>query len=235
MIRNLLFHCYPLKSNPSFWPWHVDQLLKYKSVWNGRRIVVLVLDHMTDLEPMVREKFAPLEAEIFVRLNHRHLHETTHFLEIFGKLESLREDEATFYAHAKGVSHQRYQTPNVNLPGIERWCRALYQLNLSRPELVDRLLEKYAAVGAFRNVIKHADTTWLYSGTFFWIKHSVIFSRNWLDIFNERFGVEGYPGRHLKLDETFALPPEEITANLLYDGYVTDERILGWQKELEAL
>lgn len=232
MIRNLLYHCYPIRG--TFWPWHAEQVAKYKHVWNGRRILVIVLDHMTAPEAVVREKFAPLEAEVLVRPNHRHLHETMHFIDAFSKLESLREDEATFYAHAKGVTHTISST-HLNVPGIHLWCKALYQMNLSRPELVDRLLEKYAAVGAFRNVIKHADTTWLYSGTYFWIKHSAIFSRDWRNIFKERFGVEGYPGRHIKLHESYGLPPNEIAAVHLYNGFVTEARIQAWQKELEAL
>lgn len=234
MIRNLLFHCYPRAAAAELWTWHIDQLLKYKPVWSGRRIVVVVLDKTTSPETLVRQKLAPLEAEILVRPNQA-LHETTHFLEALGELQSLRQDEATFYAHTKGVSHCGPPKYGFDQAGIKRWTQALYQLNLSRPDLIDRVLEQSAVAGAFRVHIRHADANWLYSGTYFWMRHSAIFSRNWKDIYRDRTGVEGYPGRHFTVSESFALPPVEIDHTLLYGGYVTEAMLKFWQTKLEAL
>ena len=51
MRRNLLFYLYPRKG--SIWPWHVEQLLKYRQAWNGRRIVTIAVDESTDTQETV--------------------------------------------------------------------------------------------------------------------------------------------------------------------------------------
>lgn len=230
MRRNLLFHLYPVRG--SIWPWHVDRLLSHLGVWNGRRVVVVVTDGLTDRENEVRSRLAPLEADILVRPNVPPLGEAAYFTEGLSLLESRSDGEATFYAHAKGVTRQSKWVASV-----QSWSEAMYVLNLSRMEAVERRLSSFASVGCFRQIMNHCESPWHYSGTFFWLKHSVIFSRNWRDIVAQRHGVEGYPGRHINLDESSSLTPDNIFPQDLYRIGVEPrlmEEIDAWLAKEEA-
>lgn len=208
MKRNLLFHLYPKRQ--THWLWHVEQLLLHSKAWNGRRIVVLVMDDWTVDEKVVCAALAPLGAEILLRQNDAELGETKHFIEGLGMLESQDPDEATFYAHGKGVSRD-----GPDIPAIMMWCRAMYELNLEQIGVIEGILARAAAVGAFRVQIPHSGSNWCFAGTYFWLKHSTLFSRKWKDIANGRYGVEGYPGRHLKYEES-----ETLNRNVVEQRYV---------------
>jgi hypothetical protein len=212
MTRNLLFHLYPKRK--TFWRWHVEQLIRFRDVWNGKKIIVVVEDDHTEPWQDVFEALSPVDALVYFKRNTPELGEVKYFIPMLRLLESLDPNEATFYAHAKGVSHDSM------LAQIQMWSKAMYELNLSFPEIVDRRLEKAATVGAFRVQIKHSGAPWCYAGTYFWLKHSELFSRNWTEIEQTRYGVEGYPGRHFKFSESSALTvnsmPDHELPNWLY-------------------
>jgi hypothetical protein len=231
--RNLLFHMYAKRK--THWAWHVEKLLEHSKAWNGRRIVGVVVDDWTESEDTIRRALEPLGAEIMVRRNDAELGETKHFVEMLGMLESLDPQEATFYAHTKGVSRE-----GPELPAIKMWCRAMYDLCLSRPDVIEKLLETAAAAGAFRVQIPHSGSTWCYAGTFFWLKHSTLFSnKNWKDVEPGRWGVEGYPGRHLKFEDSIVLNRDVIDGrhlpNWLYGregSGVTESHLKMWMENL---
>lgn len=225
MIRNLLFHCYPVKG--TIWPWHVEQLLKYRPVWNGRRLIVVVTDHTTDPIDQVLKAFAPLECELFVTRNQSFMSETYHFIEALSILQSDKDDEATFYAHSKGVTRKGALEPIV-----QRWSDIMYRLNLKRPDLVDKRLRQYPTVGSLRIRMPHGGSSWCFAGTFFWLRHDALFSRNWRDVMMERYGVEGYPGRHFKFEESYSFNPECVPPMSLYNGWISEDVIKSWEKRL---
>lgn len=202
MTRNLLFHVYPKRR--TLWRWHVEQLVRHRAVWNGRRHVVIVLDDHTESRKDIELAFEPLGAELHFRRNDPELGEVAYFIEMLGLLESQDQNEATFYAHAKGV------TRDTMLNAIQMWSLAMYDLNLTFPGIIDKRLKTAATVGAFRVQIPHSGATWCFAGTFFWLKHSELFSRTWTKIERERYGVEGYPGRHFKFEQSSSLTVNPI-------------------------
>ena len=219
MIRNLLFYCYPVRE--TIWPWHVDRLLERKSIWNGRRIIVLALDGRTDLESDVRARFEPVEAEILVRKNDPSLGEKAHFIDTLSLLKSTRSDEATFYAHAKGVTRK-----GPELEAVRSWSSLMYRCCLDFPALIERRLGQFATVGCLRwNHHYHSRTGWCWAGTFFWVRHDALFSRNWKDIDQSKYGVEDYPGRHFKIDEGSCLTMEHVEPVQLYTGTINEQFI----------
>lgn len=222
MKRNLLYYLYPRRD--SVWPWHVQQLLHYGSGFNGRKIVVIAVDQHTVNLNKVAASLTPLGAEFMVVHNDPHLGETRHFLEKLALLESKDPNEATFYAHAKGVTQS-----GTWLNGALSWSKAMYTLNLGNIQAVERALGVYAAVGCFRHFLPHAGSRWCYGGTFFWLKHSTLFSRNWRSIELSRFGVEGYLGRHLRWGEMRGFTPDNVGPVWLYNGGVTDSYIEQWK------
>jgi hypothetical protein len=202
--------------------------MRYKHVWNGRKIVTVVTDGLTEPADEVVRRFLPLDAEIFITKNQSYLAETFHFIEMLELLKSDKDNEATFYAHAKGVTH----SGENRIEAIRRWCKLMYALNLSRPKLIDSKIKLYPVIGCLRQKMRHGGSNWHFSGTFFWVRHDALFSRNWRDIEKERYGVEAYPGRHFKIEESYALNPESIPASSLYEGWVTEDLISWWTKRL---
>jgi hypothetical protein len=226
MIRNLLFYLYPKAHTP--WRWHVDKLLEHKEVWNGRRIVVVAGANATEAMDDVAEVLEPLDAEILLRDNDAALYEARHFIEPLGRLASEDPDEATFYAHSKGTTRKGRELANVTM-----WSKAMYDLNLARIDVVDEMLKKYGTVGAFRMQHEdHGGSDWHYSGTFFWLKHVALFSGNWTSFHDDRYAVEGYPGRHFRLEESYDLCPEKYTPGQLYSEGITDTALARWLARL---
>lgn len=213
MIRNLIFYCYPVRG--SVWSWHVPRLLERLEVWNGRRLLVVAIDERTENLSTVFDTFARLDAEVLVRENDPKLGETAHFIDTLGLLESEREDEATFYAHAKGVTRKgAYLEPVLN------WSRLMYDANLSRPALVDRKLAESPAVGCLRWEHEPPRRGWCFAGTFFWLRHSALFTRDWRRIDRGFYGVEDYPGAQFEKKESYCLGGSGTTPENLYAGCV---------------
>lgn len=226
MRRNLLFHLYPIRG--SFWEWHVEQLRRRWAAFNGRKIVVIAADRRTVSPETAAARFEGLDAELIEAVNDPRRGETAAFLPCLELLRSLDPRELTFYAHAKGVSHRGLKSLIM-----QSWSEAMYALNLSRPALIDAIMEEYSSVGCFQQQVRHAGSRWHYSGTFFWLKHSALFSRDWRRIHDGKYGVEGYVGRHIPLEEAFCLTPYRHFARL-YDRVVTRAECRRWLRALQA-
>jgi SAM-dependent methyltransferase len=218
MKRNLLYYLYPKKW--SIWPWHIEQLLKHQSAFNGRKIIVIAVDNHTVHQNKILPILAPLSAELLWVHNDPGLGETRHFLEKLALLESKDPNEATFYAHAKGVTQS-----GAWLAGAVSWSKAMYELNLGNVAAVEKALSTYSSLGCFRHLINHAGAPWCYAGTFFWFKHSALFSRTWRKIEQSRFGVEGYIGQHFRWGQMGTFTPDNVGPVWLYNGGVTDAYI----------
>lgn len=227
MKRNLIFYLYPRRG--SIWSWHVDQLVQFRHAWNGRKLITVAIDHLTEHPTTVLQRLQPLGAEICWVQNDPNLGETAHLIHKLSLVSSLNEDEATFYAHAKGVTHGGHL-----LGAVMRWCEAMYTLNLGSIPAVERSLSLFSAVGCFRHFLRHAGSRWCYGGTFFWLKHSTLFSRKWWDIEHSKYGVEGYPGRHLRWGELRTFTPDNVGPSWLYAGGVTHAYVEQWKQNWEA-
>ena len=200
MRRNLYFYLYPVKG--SFWAWHLDRLREHRLAFNGRRIVVVARDRRTAPMEEVRSRLAGLDAEVLEVRNSPSLWETAPFLKALERLRSASAQEMTFYAHGKGATHR-----GVESLAVQSWCHAMYRMNLSAVEVIERLMARYSAAGCFRHEQPHGGSGWHYSGNFFWFKHSALFTRDWRRIERSPFGVEGYLGRHIPLGRSCCLTP----------------------------
>lgn len=226
MKRNLLFYLYPVRGTT--WKWHVDRLLEFQAAWNGRRIVIVALGPFTDPQGEVNDRLAPLKAEILWRSNDADLGESRWFTEGLGKLESRDPDEATFYAHAKGVTRD-----GKILQHVISWSQAMYVLNCSLPEAIERKLKVFPTVGAFRQKVDVLGVAWNFSGTFFWLRHDAIFERDWKKLEIGRWGVEAYPGKHFAFEESYNLTPDNITSGDLYfsPSVTQDASVAAWKRQ----
>jgi hypothetical protein len=82
----------------------------------------------------------------------------------------------------------------------------MYFLNLSSVSMTNRILSKYDGLGCYRHQDhNHGGSNWHYSGTYFWFRHSAVFSKNWRDITPHLYGVEGWIGKHVDFERSYCL------------------------------
>lgn len=224
MRRNLFFHLYPVKG--SFWDWHLDQLRRFRKAFNGRKIVVVAEDRRTAPFADVARRLEGLGAEIVRVPNDPARGETRHFLKGLDRLESLDENEITFYAHGKGVTHKGLKSLIM-----QSWAKSMYAMNLASIGSIEKVLRRRSAAGCFRQELRHAGSRWHYSGTFFWFKHAALFSRDWRKITRGKYGVEGFPGRHIPLADSFDLTPFRHFTDL-YSHVITPRETRRWLADL---
>lgn len=201
MIRNLLYNCWaPNHSNE--WKPNIERLCSYSNVFNGRKIIVIKTDQNTAPVQEVKDCFKPLgpDTEFVEWPNSPKLGEVAGFIPNLSKLYSLRDDEATFYAHTKGTKYVHIEVPN--LAAIRRWRNRMYYECLNDPNRIESLLETHDCCGGFKQdglaPPLPQSVKWHFAGTFWWVKHSSLFSHvNWKSVQNHFYGVEGYLGRIL--------------------------------------
>lgn len=201
MRRNLIYSVYPVRGSHA-WRWNVAQMRRYLAHFDGKKIVTVTQDGAkTDPAEEVAAAFGASDIEVVETANDPVLQQTKAFIPSLEKVRSMSKDEATFYAFAKGVTHGPDHLINVTA-----WTWAQYFLNLACLDLVDRLLSRWGAVGAFKHYAANPATKWHYSGAFFWFRHDALFSRpSWREFQPDRWGVEYYLGRHIPPEEAFDL------------------------------
>jgi hypothetical protein len=206
--RNLLFHMLPLKKD-GLWKRHVDHLVRRLDLFNGKRVIAVVTrGHRDPLEmdspEVVQEAFAGhrIDKWIMVR-NSRTLREVTSFHTLMEQVESVAEDEVTFYGHSKGVTHQ----PNGGTT-VHRWADAMYETCLDDWPRVHAALEAFPMAGSFKRYGQFRtpeNHQWHYSGTFYWFRHDAVFGKDWRRIDRRFFGTESWPALMFAANETACL------------------------------
>ncbi len=224
MIRNLFYFVYPL--NGMAWRWNVRRILDHWGAFNGRRLVMIALDEKTESDEAVRESFKGHEASFETVKNDSDRWEAPYFTRALSTFRSMRADECTFHGHTKG---QRHEGPV--LESVLRWTDAMYVLNLGNPALIDAVLRSHPTAGCFKVAISYGGASWHYSGGFFWMRHDVLFSRDWDSPQSGRHEVEGYPGRLFSHDEAFDLTPSGLVYDL-YQNAPSEETYRRWLADL---
>lgn len=224
MRRNLSYYLYPVSG--SLWDWHLGQLRRYGRAFNGKKLIVVATDARTAPFAAVKRRLEGFGASVIKVPNDPRRGEAATFIAGLDRLRSLHDDEMTFYAHGKGVTHG-----GLKSLVMQAWSEAMYALNLSHVRAVERLMCSRSAVGCFRQELPHAGSAWHYSGTFFWFKHSAVFARDWRRIGRDRWGVEGWLGRHVPLEDSACLTPYRHFADLYARGATRRE----WREWLKTL
>jgi hypothetical protein len=190
MLRNLFYSVFATKHSDE-WRLNIEKLSQYIDVFNARKIVVIRSDESTHDPVEVEKAFSAFEGVEFIhRRNNPVLGEVEGFIEDFGKLYSLRDDEMTFYAHTKGV---RVREEKDQSNPIRVWRNAMYWSCLNDVRYVESAMSAYACAGAFRKSEGCSKHRWHYAGNFWWVLHAPLFSApSWREIQNDKFGVEAY-------------------------------------------
>lgn len=210
MKRNLIYHLYPLKD--SIWRWHLSQMKAYLPCFNGSRFVVVARDQWTD-HPNEVSTLIGKEAEVIVVDNDPEMKEERSLLPILERLESSNPMEATFFAHGKGVS---LRDP-VRLRATMALVRALWFLNVGCIDLVDSLISRFDCIGAFRKIIstEPGEETWRYAESFYWLAHSLIFSKSWRQ-YKHPDGTDAFPATYIPMARSFNLTENRPYSDLVH-------------------
>lgn len=154
----------------------------------------------------------------FLRVeNNPSLGETAHFLDVLQIVSSVKQDEITFYAHAKGVTPGK---SNAEIEAIRIWTDLSYNYCLGDLFRVEAILEEYPCCGCFKKYGKHhlpMFVDWHFSGTFFWVKNDALFRHQaWKVIERNRYGVEGYLGQFFKAYEAYCIFGDDPQPSNIY-------------------
>jgi predicted O-methyltransferase YrrM len=199
--RHLMYHIWPVRG--SMWRWNVERLLADIDLFNGRRVIGIVHDSRSEPPEEVRAAFEGHGCE-FVEIPNSPIGECLTFPAMLKSVASLDPNDVTFYGHAKGVKHGKDASAS-----IRRWTEALYDASLNQWPLVAEHLKRHALTGSFRmlgrfRAHQHLGD-WHYSGTFFWMRNALVFSRA-IDTIPQFYGgVEVWPGLHFRREETGCL------------------------------
>lgn len=196
--RHLMYHLWPVRG--STWRWNVQQLLQRIELFNGRRLIGIVIDDRSESAKTVMALFAGHGCEFVVRANGP-AGEATTFPLMLQMLQTESRQDVAFYAHAKGVKYEP-QFP----PAVRHWAEVQYQVMLDHWGAVRAQLETHAMTGLLRRVGRFANHQrlgdWHYSGTFFWLRHDAVFARPWQQIPAFYGAVEAWPGMMFAQHET---------------------------------
>jgi len=197
MQHNLIYHFYPEKTKFDF---HYQTLIKYKDLFNGRRIICFSLNNIDTVYKLneIQDKFS--DFEIFTIENDQDARETKSLFQVLLP-EIINEPGITFFGHSKSNSDKRLTLAYSEIHTL--WTKYLYESNLDNIELVDNIMKSYDSCGPFirtSNLSVIPSSKWHYSGTMYWLKNESL--RNKINEINEyqkefgmnRYGAEGFPG-----------------------------------------
>lgn len=203
MKRNLLYNCCPLAVAPEVWRDNVETLCSYGDAFNARKLVILRTGEGMEPAPVVEAAFSSLRNVEFLHLpNDPVLHETAGFAYALGHLASLDPRELTFYAHTKGVRPELHEG-ELRVVSIRQWRNRMYYECLRDVPRLEHVMQTHSAAGCYampEGERKRAWTQWMFAGTFYWLKHSAVFSDpgwRFLGPDPDWFAVENYPGAHI--------------------------------------
>jgi hypothetical protein len=255
---NLIYHVAPFAKS-DIWRKNVRQLTRRWDVFNGRRIIAIATGPEMAPPSEVHRAFAegrlgdgmmrsgddeksaphpiidsPPHTITFLEVpNDRALRESSSFLRLLEAVESRDPREATFYAHAKGV------TTIGDAEGVMYWRNLMYHELLDDPEAIKDALTRYAIVGTHRKTTTAeypcgAKSPWHFAGSYFWFRNDALFGKDeggrmkaesgvpnssfilhpssflsWRDIPRHGWGVEAYPAAMFDLDESCCLAMDE--------------------------
>lgn len=201
--RHLLYHIYPVHGNGA-WQWNVQQILRRINLFNGKRVVGIVTDGITDPPDDVKRSFGDTVSEFIVLPNNRKLREGVTLEALYERVATDDPTAATFYGHAKGVTSRA-----ANEDAIAWWAEAMYDVCLDYHHVADALLQRFPVVGPFKRTIKGWDESasqWHYSGSFHWFRNAPLFAQPDWRRFDKFIGaIEAYPSLHFAKEQAGCL------------------------------
>lgn len=215
-VRNLIYHVCPMERSDE-WRKNLDQLMRRWSVFNGKKIIACA--DGPGLHPTsVVYDILPKDCEVVSIHNDIANREQATFPYLLDRIKNSNSNEATFYAHSKGV------LTKANQRGSIRWRNAMYHYLLDDMEHIGECLQTHAAVGTTKITKKKKEwivptgktlpCQWIFAGTFFWFRHDAVFAYPEANVvYDDRYAVEAWLGTFLPVEEgvtVFQPWPDEV-------------------------
>tara|TARA_Y100000361_G_scaffold7959_1_gene6575 strand:- start:1400 stop:3025 length:1626 start_codon:yes stop_codon:yes gene_type:complete len=204
---NFIYHLAPYRND--IFDYHIDKLHQYLPKFNNKKIINIVEGNEFHSKEYVMDRLSGLDVEFTSTQNDpSHREAYSFFTELLPKVESLNENEFTFFGHSKSCTNRRQQDRFINQHRL--WTDHCYKYTLEDIDDVIEKMDSYDAYGPFIRTdgLSKAvvDTTWHYSGTFFWFKNSVIFSNDWSENkfnYNNGYEAEAFIGKMIPIDRGY--------------------------------
>lgn len=200
-VRNLMMYIYPI-AEFQVWRWNILQIRQRLHLFNGKRVVAVMVDGRTNSVDDVQAAFCGERIDAWVvGHNDPNRWEMQGLPRMMEFVHSCDPNEITFYCHAKGVQGPEHisgptflQQPRV------KWATAMYGACLDDLAFVEKQLETHTFAGAFKRRMIHGEppyrSSWHFSGTFYWFRNARLFALpNWHHFDHQWYGAETYPGQ----------------------------------------
>lgn len=231
-IKHLHYFLYP-KYEKSV-EYHIGQLERSMSVFNGEKICCVAIDSNTKQEKY-EKKLNELFTEVYYVQNNPSLREKAGFVSSLEKLRSKDPEEMICFAHGKG---QQIHTKSA--PVIRKWSDAMYDTCFRNVEKVTEAMEQgYPIAGSFKSIGAFRTTRykWHYSGSFWWGRSRKIFeNKNWKNMCDQWWSTESYVGRHFTREEGYCLFGNDV--GNLYEAHTwnrIEPSLEQWRKSQNVL
>lgn len=180
-------HLWPIKGA---WEKHLNLWIELSEKINGKCVVGVGIDDMTDSFEYVKSKF-PDRFQL-IELRNTPEGENPTFRDFIKNIPSGNND-VLIYCHAKGVrSHTRASE------AVKVWTEHMYETVVFNYEkAIDKLADGYKCFGSYRtfaDIPLSPKYRWHYSGTFFIVRAKYLKNTN---VKNGYGGVEGWPGNYI--------------------------------------
>jgi hypothetical protein len=174
-VWHLVYHLAPFKKNKITLHYHLGQLRKYASLFNGRKILSCMTGDRLLPPSYVRGWLVDAATWEIVDAPNNPLQEATSIVRIFDDLLRDPADQAFMYAHGKGLSRPH---------GVfAKWIERLYEYTFGSFDRINSLLTSYPVAGPFLWVDcpeqQSANERWFYPGTFFAARCDVLSKMPW--------------------------------------------------------
>lgn len=237
---NLIYHIAPFSASREIWKWNIRILGHYSECINGRVIVGIVIGDGLDSVDDVLSEFEANRIKIdtvIIRENDPHLGEMVTFPHLMAEIASRDPSECTFYAHAKGVSRNDFNSDYEPL-AVRLWTAYLYHYTLGKCSRVADLLSEFPAIGMYLRT--NCSLNGIYSpqqyfaGSFFAFRNRELFSRQWNSMENNKFGTERYCSRMFQPWEMGAVLDSKFAESGILKNDRNEYYLNSWLESIES-
>jgi hypothetical protein len=197
------------------WKWNIRELSRFKNSFNNKKIVFIATDKNFATPEEVKEQFDKegFKDVVFNLIpNNETLGECAAFYSMLDMVYSLKSDEYTFFAHAKGVTREVVRKKSwCSLQANKTWIKKMLAHNLISTEKINRELSKKPCFGIMKSPFEEkklrwyfvdSKYRWIYAGGFFWFNNERLFSKDYKSIvFQKRYTIESYLSNFFTQDE----------------------------------
>ena len=236
-MNHLLSHIWPLKRSGA-WLRHIEQLVQRWDTFEGGVKCVAIASSPEAENPKHVREMLPEDCDSFVVTNDPKLREVASWVKLLSRVKD--KPGFTFCCHAKGVTHDPIQ-----MPQIQWWSDMMMHVCMDWPGLREKALARYPIVGCFKrpncyfSQIKGL-VPWHYSGTFFWVRNDDLFGGRhaWNQIDQHTHGTETWPSKHYGTEEAgclFDQHPSELPYSRRYWDLMVKPSFQQWSDALLSI